>query len=322
MIRKPTASNICRAARVLRRGGLVAFPTETVYGLGADALNAKAVCKIFETKKRPHFDPLIVHVASPEEAARLWKKTTPEADRLIRVFWPGPLTIVLPKSDLVPDIVTAGLPTVAVRMPSHPAALALIRALKKPIAAPSANPFGRTSPTTPKNVEEDLGKKVNFILDGGPCRVGVESTVVAFEKGKAVILRPGGVPVEAIRKCVRVSSRAAKRRGSPGLLKTHYAPRTAMVLVDASEKPAVPRGLRVRRLRHPKDLRAAATRLFQAIRKLDKIKPDLILADRVPARGIGSAIMDRLNRASSGLKGKKIAERILRHAARRKNVKK
>lgn len=312
--------DISRAAGILRRGGLVAFPTETVYGLGADALNPTAVCRIFEAKKRPKFDPLIVHVASFEQAALLWKGIDSAAVRLIKKFWPGPLAIVLPKSSRVPDIVTAGLSTVAVRMPAHPMALDLIRALGRPIAAPSANLFGRTSPTTAKDVREDLGKKVDLVLDGGPCRVGVESTVVTVENGRAFLLRPGGVSVEEIREVIPVSLRAlGLRRAAPGFLKSHYAPRTPMVLMDHArafihDHPDRRLGL----LSHSRDLRKAASKLFQAMRKLDKMKPELIVAEKVPPRGFGLAIMDRLKKACGGRTGRKTAERMLRDTRKRK----
>lgn len=320
--------NVRRAATILRRGGLVAFPTETVYGLGADALNPEAVCRIFEVKKRPRFDPLIVHVASPEQAAALWDRMDPAALRLIQKFWPGPLTIVLPKSSMVPDIVTAGLPTVAVRMPAHPVALDLIRALGRPIAAPSANLFGRTSPTTAADVREDLGSKVDLVLDGGPCRVGVESTVVAIEKGRGFLLRPGGISLEDLRKVLPMASNISlprrqagdRRRFAPGFLKSHYAPRTPMVLVNGARSFFKKNtDARIGFLSHPKDLRKAASNLFQAIRKLDKMKLDLIAVERVPARGIGLAIMDRLKKACGGKAGRKTAERMLNNAARRKN---
>jgi len=312
--------NVHHAAAILRRGGLVAFPTETVYGLGADALNSKAVCRIFEAKKRPRFDPLIVHVASPEQAAVLWDRMDRAASLLIKKFWPGPLTIVLPKSSIVPDIVTAGLSTVGVRMPDHPVALELIRALGRPIAAPSANLFGRTSPTTAADVREDLGNKVDWVLDGGPCRVGVESTVVAIEKGRGFLLRPGGVPLEELRKIIPMASGTlGRRRAAPGFLKSHYAPRTPMVLMDGArlfvKKNAE---AHVGFLSHPKDLRKAASNLFQAIRKLDKMHLDLIAAEKVPSRGLGLAIMDRLKKACGGKAGRKTAERILHGSLERK----
>ena len=297
----------------MRRGGLVAFPTETVYGLGADAFNPEAACRIFEVKKRPKFDPLIVHVSSPEQAAMLWKSADRVVFLLIKKFWPGPLTIVLPKSSMVPDIVTAGLSTVGVRMPAHPLALELIQALGRPIAAPSANLFGRISPTSAKDVLEDLGKKADLVLDGGPCRVGVESTVIALEKGRGFLLRPGGISLEELRRVIPVSTGTSKRcHAAPGFLKSHYAPKTPMVLMDSARSFVKKnKGYRLGLLSHPKDPRQAASNLFQAIRKLDKMNLDLIVAEKVPARGIGLAVMDRLKKACGGKAGRKTAERIL-----------
>ncbi len=333
---KPDPSGISRAAELLRKGGLVAFPTETVYGLGADAFNKKAVCRIFEVKKRPSFDPLIVHVASIPQAVSLWSDTPPLALRLMKKFWPGPLSIVLPKKPAVPDVVTAGLETVAVRMPDHPAALRLIRAAGCPVAAPSANLFGYTSPTAARSVAEDLGSKIDLVIDGGPSKVGVESTVIKIEGGRIVLLRPGGITVEQIEKAsgrkVRTAARSSKLE-SPGRMKSHYAPRTPLVLIGGSsaafmkklEKLKDERKKLGRRLKlalisfsakppeglfsatevlSPKrDLYQAATRLFQAMRKLDKMKPDVIVAEDIPASGIGLAIADRLLKASAGKTG-------------------
>ena len=334
------------AARVLREGGVVAFPTETVYGLGADARNARAVARIFEIKNRPVFDPLIVHVGSREDAAQLWVDTPPEAARLMEAFWPGPLTLVLPKKNSVLDLVTAGLPSVAVRMPRNPHALALIRRAGFPIAAPSANLFGRTSPTTAAAVAEDLGDGPDVILDGGPCEVGVESTVLKIENGTGVLLRPGGVPIEEIAKLLPVSADTrhaspGSPSESPGLLTSHYAPRTPLILLDtplAASAAEIARFAEKRRLQGASwprlgllafgagsvpeyfagsknlsvsgDLREAASNLFQALRKLDRMNVDLILAENVPAHGLGAAILDRLKRASSG-QGIRAFEKII-----------
>lgn len=325
--------SIQKAAEVLRAGGLVAFPTETVYGLGADASNDKAVCRIFEAKKRPTFDPLIVHVASVEQARSLWRGVPGAAEALARRFWPGPLTLVLPKAASVSDLVTAGLPTVAVRMPGHDAALALIRALGRPIAAPSANVFGHTSPTSAAHVQEDLGEAVDLILDGGPCVVGVESTVLKIERGVGVLLRPGGVSIEELSSVLPVEEPKVPpaKVESPGQLESHYAPWTRFVLLPKSfgefapefeairkeweaQKNIAPRvGLLSWRVpaEHPHlesvqtlsakgDPIEAATNLFQAMRNLDKMHLDFILAEPVPSGGIGEAIMDRLRKAAGG----------------------
>lgn len=315
-----TDRHIRRAAHILRRGGLVAFPTETVYGLGANAFDEKAVCRVFEVKKRPAFDPLIVHVASAAQARSLWLATPPLAEALMKKFWPGPLSIVLPKDPRVPDVVTAGLPTVAVRMPDHRAALAMIRAAGVPVAAPSANLFGYTSPTAAASVAEDLGGRIDAILDGGPARVGVESTVVKIEGGRMFLLRPGGITVEAIEEATGKKvfrPRAGKAKESPGQLKSHYAPHAPLIMASdpaafvrrlrALEKgrgrPARVAAITLSSLSPRRDLYQAAARLFQVMRKLDKMDPDAIVAGPFPAQGIGRAIADRLEKASGGKRG-------------------
>ncbi len=310
---------VARAAAILRRGGLVAFPTETVYGLGADALCAEAVAKVFEAKGRPRFDPLIVHVADPREAVGLWQEVPALAHQLMRRFWPGPLTIVLPKREKVPDIVTAGLPTVAVRMPAHPVALALIREAGVPIAAPSANRFGRLSPTHHEAVLEQLGDGVDAVIAGGSTPVGIESTVVSLVENPPRLLRPGGTPIEALQELIP-DLRLDPPRGpsaSPGTLPQHYRPLTPLFLLER-EAPGEGEVLERRRcgflafqrawegfaqvevLSERGDLVEAAARFFALLRKLDRAGLSAIVAEPVPARGVGVAIMDRLRRASSG----------------------
>lgn len=241
----PDPAAIAAAAAVLNRGGLVAFPTETVYGLGADALDAEAVARIFAAKGRPAHDPVIVHVLDVAGAARVAATLPPAALRLAAAFWPGPLTLVVPRGPAVPPLVAAGLDSVAVRAPAHPVARALIAAAGVPIAAPSANPFGRASPTTAAHVVADLGDRVDLVLDGGPCPIGVESTVVDCLQDPPVVLRPGGVPIEALRTVepgIRLpvpaphveSPAAAQPLRSPGLLTRHYAPRARLVLVTGA----------------------------------------------------------------------------------------
>jgi len=315
----PDNGGILVAAEILRHGGLVAFPTETVYGLGADAFNARAVAKIFAVKGRPQFDPIIVHVADPAEAEKLWQEIPPLAKRLIEKFWPGPLTLVLPKRDIVPDIVTAGLPTVAVRMPSHPVALSLIRAAGRPVAAPSANRFGRLSPTHHEAVLEQLGESIDAVIAGGPTPVGIESTVISLAEDPPRLLRPGGTPIEAIRKLVP-NLRLDPPKGpsaSPGTLPRHYQPLTPLFLWE----PGPPEGHEVldrsrcgflafqkawQGFAHTEvlspqgDLVEAAANFFSLLRKLDKMGLSAILAEPVPEEGLGIAIMDRLRRASSG----------------------
>jgi len=309
---------IHRAAQIIKKGGVVAFPTETVYGLGADAFNPLAVARIFEVKRRPYFDPLIVHVANPSDVKKLAKETPSNAKKLIERFWPGPLTIVLLKEEKIPDIVTAGLPTLAIRMPNHPMALALIEESECPIAAPSANPFGYLSPTTAEHVRDQLGDEVDLILDGGPCPVGVESTIVSFLEEKPMLLRPGGVSLEEI-ECVigKVDVPSIEDRPSaPGMFPKHYAPRTPIVLDRSQENLDLYQGKKIGLLllQEPKDhleshsleilsmkgdLREAAANLFAAIRRLDALHLDLIVAEPIPEVGLGRAIMDRLRRAAS-----------------------
>jgi len=309
---------IQRAAKIIKGGGVVAFPTETVYGLGADAFNPLAVARIFEVKRRPYFDPLIVHVANPSDVKKLAKETPSNAKKLIERFWPGPLTIVLLKEEKIPDIVTAGLLTLAIRMPNHPMALALIEESKCPIAAPSANPFGYLSPTTAEHVRDQLGEEVDLILDGGPCPVGVESTIVSFLEEKPVLLRPGGVSLEEIESVIgKVEIPSIEGRPSaPGMLPKHYAPRTPIVLDWRQKDLDLYKGKNIGLLlfQEPKDdlkyhsieilsakgdLREAAANLFAAVRRLDALHLDVIVAEPISEVGLGRAIMDRLRRAAS-----------------------
>src|SRR5579872_4249971 len=329
-------SDIARAAAILRRGGLVAFPTETVYGLGADALNERAVARVFEVKARPRFDPLIVHVPDVRAALGLAACFPEAAQKLAERFWPGPLTLVLPKNEIIPDLVTAGCPTIALRVPDHPIALELLRAAARPIAAPSANPFGRISPTTAEHVREQLGDQIDLILDGGPCRVGVESTVVRLGEEGAELLRPGGTTLEELESVIgRVQIAIEERAGSsvgglasPGRLAQHYAPRTPLVLwtrdaegrpASESTEPARARLGDARRggllafrpvdaaagfdcveiLSASGDLREAAAKFFAALRRLDAVGLDLIVAEIFPETGLGRALNDRLRRAAA-----------------------
>ncbi len=239
-----TDQQIIDAAAEIRRGGLVAFPTETVYGLGASALNATAVAGIFEVKGRPRFDPLIVHVAEPGQVTDVALSVPPLAMTLIEKFWPGPLSVVLEKQPCVPDIVTAGLSSVAIRCPAHDLARKLIEAAGVPVAAPSANRFGSVSPTTAAHVIEQFGDELPIVLDDGPCRVGVESTVVSFvdsPDGCPTLLRPGGITLEAIEDVVgkvRIRMHQESRPTSPGQLLRHYSPTTPLVLAAEDEHTA------------------------------------------------------------------------------------
>ena len=304
------------AAAILRDGGTVAFPTETVYGLGANALDATAVARIFEIKGRPRFDPLIVHVASVAQARELVEAWPKLADELTERFWPGPLTLVLPKADVIPAIVTAGLPTVALRMPAHPIALELIEAAGVPVAAPSANRFGGISPTTSEHVRRQLEDAVDLVVDGGPSRVGVESTVISLVDSRPVLLRAGGLPVEEIEEVAGPVGRPSADPSlptSPGQLARHYAPRTPLTVCDdwrdvpitgrtgllALEAPGTEASFEsVEVLSASADLREAAANLFAALHRLDALGLDHIVAVRVPDVGLGLAINDRLRRAA------------------------
>lgn len=316
----PITTDILRAAEVLRRGGLVAIPTETVYGLAAHAFDPQAVARIFEAKNRPHFDPLIVHVARREQVEGLVTRIPDGAGVLMERFWPGPLTLVLPKRECVPDLVTAGLPSVAVRIPDHPVAQELLRTSGLPLAAPSANLFGRVSPTTPQHVAEQLADRIDLILDGGPCRVGVESTIVHVgADGRLTTLRPGGVPLEAIEAVaglVAMPDRTPHEGAqlAPGMLPSHYAPRARMTIVDSFEglgDEAEVGVLSLEPVREPGrfaavevlspagDLAEGASNLFAAMRRLDAAPGVQRIAARLcPERGLGRAINDRLRRAA------------------------
>ncbi len=311
------------AAGIIGGGGLVAFPTETVYGLGADALNPEAVAKIFSAKQRPKFDPLIVHIADSSEADRLAEDIPGKARELMQKFWPGPLTLILPKKSIIPEIVTSGLPDVALRVPDNKIALNLIKNAGTPIAAPSANKFGRISPTTPEHVREQFGKKIDMILDGGPCRIGVESTIIKFTDDVPFLLRPGGISLEKIASItgeVNIPSKYSMRNVSPGRQMRHYAPATP--LIPESEADHAEWGRMgylsygplkassdikyeaVEVLSEKEDLEEAASRLFAAMRRLDAMNLDVIITSPMPEYGLGMAINDRISRAFRSDSGK------------------
>ncbi len=296
--------SIKEAAEIIRAGGLVAFPTETVYGLGANALDPAAVQKIFEMKGRPETSPLIVHVASVEMARGIVAEWPPLADELARLWWPGPLTLVLPKKSTVPDNVTAGLPTVGVRMPNHPIALALIEEAGVPVAAPSANRFTGLSPTTADHVRAAFGDAVP-VLDGGPCTVGIESTVVAIEEGKLKLLRPGMISLGEIERAA--AQGAGAPHPSPGMHEKHYSPRTRLILVrGASELPdrtgayvwRVALGPTARAVRMPLDVEPYAAQLYRVLHQLDAENWPWIAVEMPPDAPDWSAIRDRLTRAA------------------------
>jgi L-threonylcarbamoyladenylate synthase len=308
-----TKEAIAKAAEALARGEIVAFPTETVYGLGANALDARAVARVFAAKERPRFNPLIVHVPGLAEAER-YAVVNDIARLLAQAFWPGPLSLVLNKraSGGIVDLVSAGLETIALRAPAHPVARALLAAVKLPIAAPSANRSGRISPTTAAHVEAELDDRPFMILDGGPCPLGIESTVIAVLGDAPALLRPGALPREAIELVLGapLAAAAANHRGaSPGQLETHYAPTTPLRLGATRVTPDevllafggdVPAGGRTTiNLSAGGNLEEAAARLFAALRELDHAGATAIAVMPIPARGLGEAINDRLQRAAN-----------------------
>lgn len=311
--------NIALAKAYLEAGDLVAIPTETVYGLAANALNSAAVVKIFEAKNRPFFNPLIVHIGASEKMDALISSKPTYVAALCEKFWPGPLSLVLPKSDIVPDIVSGGLDTVAIRMPNHPMTLKLLQVLDFPLAAPSANPFKYISPTSAQHVAGQMGDKLAYILDGGPSEVGLESTIIKCLENEIILLREGKIQADELEKCAGVKVLAFKGEGekpqAPGMLSTHYAPSCKVIVGDIealleeykekkvgllsfSKKRSAKNIKQQEILSSTADLAEAASNLFAALRKLDSSEIELILAEAVPNTGIGKAINDRLNRAS------------------------
>ena len=327
---KISLSKIKIAVAILKKGDLVAFPTETVYGLGADALNIQAVSKIFQAKGRPFSDPLIVHIAEITELYRLSTQIPSIAIKLAQVFWPGPLTLVVKKSKLISDIITAGLDTVAIRMPANNIALSLIREAQTPIVAPSANLFGRTSPTTALHVADDLDGKIEMIIDGGRTKVGVESTVLDVTTEPVQILRTGGISVEQLEEIVgQVIINKELERGlrSPGMLSSHYSPKAKLILVEGDKDIQIAdvlgyalkckerglkfgimakeenqekyHGFQVKIIGKGSELKNCAANLFDILRSFDKEGFEVIIAEGLEDRGIGLAIMERLRKAAS-----------------------
>ncbi|GAB1432177.1 L-threonylcarbamoyladenylate synthase [Spirochaetota bacterium] len=314
-----------RAAQAIQKGLLVVIPTETVYGLGANLWNRHALARVFEAKKRPSFDPLIVHIAKIGDMAEIADTSVPHALRLAERFWPGPLTMVLPKKEKVPELATSGLPTVAVRCPAHPVAMEIIRRSGVPVAAPSANPFGYLSPTRAEHVIAQLGDKVDFIVDGGRCKLGVESTVLDLSVNPPVVLRPGGLPVELLAELIpdiQVFGRSASSPKAPGQLPSHYAPRKALYLIpqglvsEAGPRPATNSAIlcfgqeschkakqtglwaKVLDMSPGMDSVEAASVLFEYMHELDSRDYTEIWAELLPENGLGRAVNDRLYKAS------------------------
>ena len=327
--KKPEISKIKEAAEIIKKGGLVAFPTETVYGLGANTFNQKAVKKIFQVKKRPFTDPIIVHIANKKDIYKLAKKIPKRVKKLIDKFWPGPLTLVLKKRKIVPKIVTGGLETVAIRMPKNKIALSLIKESKVPIAAPSANLFGRPSPTTAQHVKEDLLNKIELIIDGGPTKIGLESTVIDLTTRPVTLLRPGGITLEKLKKIlgeIKIHPTVFKKTKlkiskSPGMMSRHYAPRANLFLIEGEEKKVKNKiqqlikkykkkkiGVLTVNKNHfykadlvkfvGKDFSTIAKNLFKFLREFDKKNIEIIFAEGTDERDLGLAIMNRLRKAS------------------------
>ena len=335
--KRPQIDAIRLAANVIRKGGLVAFPTETVYGLGANALDSNAVASIFKAKERPADNPTIVHISGKKDMHRLARSVPRKAEMLAARFWPGPLTLILKRSNIVPDVTVAGLDTVGIRMPSNKIALALIRLSGVPIAAPSANRAGKPSPTTARHVIDDLAGRIDVILDGGPTQVGVESTVIDMTTRVPQILRPGGTPFEELKASLgevvlhpatlSEKQAAALRARAPGMKHRHYAPKAEMILVEGDPEKIVKRvkeltalnmadgkkvgilatdesisnydGDVLRPLGSRNNPEEAARNLFRLLREFDEEKVDVIIAEGVPLRGLGLAVMNRLRRAAS-----------------------
>ncbi|MEZ4789753.1 MAG: L-threonylcarbamoyladenylate synthase [Flavobacteriales bacterium] len=308
-------TDLLTAAELLRKGEVVAIPTETVYGLAANAFDAEAVLKVFTAKARPSFDPLIVHIGRTEQLDQVVKELPEGAERLMKTFWPGPLTLVLPKRPEIRDIVTSGLDTVGVRMPAHPLAQELLSQLDFPLAAPSANPFGYVSPTNAQHVADQLGELIPYILDGGSCAVGVESTIVGWEADGWKLYRPGGIPVEDLEEVIGAVSMAPPRilPVAPGQLDSHYAPRIPVLVGDVEQLLAEHAKVRVAVISFRKDydawrtavlspsgdLAEAARNFFGALRALEASGASIILSERFPEEGLGRAINDRLRRAAA-----------------------
>lgn len=314
------SNDISKAVAILNNEELVAIPTETVYGLAGNIYSEKAVKLIFETKQRPRFNPLIIHIPHLEYLTRVVRYVPEKAMVLAKAFWPGPLTLVLPKKNNIPDIITAEKDTVAVRIPNHPVTLDLLQQLDFPLAAPSANPFNRISPTRAAHVEAYFKDKIKMVLDGGPCKNGIESTIIGFEKDEPVVYRLGSIALEAIEQVVGVVSVMNKKEllpEAPGMLKKHYSPKTLAVLSkDVLKTIANYSGKRIGvlsfkttyddpsithqiTLSKTGDLNEATTNLYNALHDLDGLNLDVIVAEILPNSGLGNSINDRLIRATT-----------------------
>ena len=318
-MQRTSGRDLAFAKKVLSEGGLVAIPTETVYGLAANAFEEKAVAKIFKVKNRPTFNPLILHTDSLEKVRKFTDSFPELAEKLANAFWPGPLTLLLPKNEQVPDLTNAGLDTVAIRIPKHPLTLELLASLDFPLAAPSANPFGYISPTSAKHVEDQLGGEIEYVLDGGECELGLESTIISVLEGEVYLHRLGGLTIEEISEVVErdvhVQVNSSSNPKAPGMLKSHYSPSVPLILDEVEDLLTLHQGKKIGVLSFSKnydaveynfvlsekgDFAEAAENLYKALRVLDKMDLDLIIAEPLPNVSLGRAINDRLKRASAG----------------------
>ncbi len=309
-------TDVQKAAKILSEGGLVAIPTETVYGLAANAFNTKAITKVFKAKNRPSFDPLITHISDINQLNTLTAHVPKKAVTLTNKFWPGPLTIILPKTDKISDLITSGLDSAAFRVPNHPLTNALLGSVSFPLVAPSANPFTYVSPTTAQHVADQLGDKVDYILDGGPCRIGLESTIISFAKQTPKIVRLGGLGAEEIEQVIgkiEIQNHSSSAPQAPGMLTSHYSPGKPLIIGDIEQlikehndkiigiisyKKAFSTYINTV-LTPSENLTEAARNLFKSLRWMATQPIDIILTEFVPNHGLGRAINDRLTRASS-----------------------
>lgn len=313
------SSDVHKAAEILNNEEVVAIPTETVYGLAGNIYSQKAVRRIFDVKQRPLFNPLIVHISAKEKMLEIAQNIPDRALKLAEAFWPGSLTLLLDKNTSIPDIITAGKGTVAIRVPDHPIALELLQIIHFPLAAPSANPFGSISPTKASHVEAYFGHKISMILEGGVCRNGLESTIIGFENDVPIIYRLGAISVEEIEKVVGktiVKNKKESSPNAPGMLERHYAPSTKTYLVEDakafirshkdkkiglivfSDTGVIDDNIQIETLSKSGDLKEAAAQLYQALHTLDTLPLDMIVAERFPDYGLGKTINDRLERAT------------------------
>jgi L-threonylcarbamoyladenylate synthase len=313
------SKDISKAVELLKQEEVVAIPTETVYGLAGNIYSEKAIKAIFETKQRPFFNPLIVHIASPSYLDNIVVNVPHKAKLLSETFWPGPITLVLKKRDTIPDLITAGKDTVAVRVPNHPITLELLSQLEFPLAAPSANPFSSISPTSAEHVNTYFKDKIKMVLDGGPCTSGIESTIIGFENDEPIVYRLGSTSIEAIEDVVgkvEVKNKKEIAPDAPGMLERHYAPKTKTILTDNIEESLTQyKGKDIgvisfksvikadeiiiqMALSESGDLVEAASKLYDALHQLDKMQLDVIIAEKFPDYGLGKSINDRLNRAT------------------------